>query len=113
MRFNPFGKVALTLIAVLLGILALRPFVLPQATEAQSPQVYDFYVEPGIHMLRSPDGSRQVLGKVMVDMRTGNVWGFPTTVDAPYPVDVTKQEPPTSKPFYLGRFDFAAARRSM
>jgi len=61
-------------------------------------------------MLRTPDGSRQVLGKVVVDMKSGDVWGFPTLSSDPYPVDVTKAEPPTSKPIYLGKYDFAAAK---
>jgi hypothetical protein len=52
-------------------------------------------------MLRAPDGSRQVLGKVMIDLSTGKVWGFPTTVEQPYPVDVMKSQPPTSTPFLL------------
>jgi len=38
------------------------------------------------------------------------VWGFPTLSSDPYPVDVTKAAPPTSKPIYLGKYDFAAAR---
>lgn len=69
------------------------------------------YIEPGVRMLRAPDGSRQVLGKVVIDLRNGNVWGFPTTVDQPYPVDVTSQQPPTSKPFLLGKFDLTGMRR--
>jgi hypothetical protein len=51
------------------------------------------------------------LGKVVVDLRNGNVWGFPTTADQPYPVDVTSQQPPTSKPFLLGKFDLGAMHR--
>jgi hypothetical protein len=57
-------------------------------------------------MLRAPDGSRQVLGKVIIDLGTGNVWGLPT-VEQPYPVDVMKSQPPTSAPFLLGKFDFS------
>ena len=57
---------------------------------------YDFYIEPGTHMLRAPGGSLQVLGKVVVDMKTGDVWGFPTLSADPYPIDITKPEPPQS-----------------
>jgi hypothetical protein len=78
---------------------------------AQSSSEDPIYIEPGVRMLRAPDGSRQVLGKVVVDLRTGNVWGFPTTTDQPYPVDVTSQQPPTSKPFLLGKFDFSGMHR--
>lgn len=77
---------------------------------AQSGGDESVYIEPGVRMLRAPDGSRQVLGKVVVDLRNGNVWGFPTTVDQPYPVDITSQQPPTSKPFLLGKFDFSGMR---
>jgi hypothetical protein len=53
---------------------------------AQSSQLSrSLYIEPGVTMLRAPDGSRQVLGKVMIDLSTGNVWGLPTTVEQPYP----------------------------
>lgn len=69
---------------------------------------YNVYIEPGVRMLRTPDGSRQVLGKVFADLTNGNVWGYPTTVEQPYPVDVMNSAPPTSKPFLLGRFDLSA-----
>ena len=29
-------------------------------------------------MLRKPDGSQQVEGKIVIDMRNGDVWGFAT-----------------------------------
>jgi hypothetical protein len=83
---------------------------LVQAVQAQtsSPLIY---VEPGVTMLRAPDGSRQVLGKVVIDLRNGNIWGFPTAVQEPFPVDVTKSKPPTSTPFRLGRFDLSVLDR--
>jgi hypothetical protein len=102
--------VRLLLFGVLIALLldgAARLFQ-PTPTFAQSGSDDSVYIEPGVRMLRAPDGSRQVLGKVVVDLRSGNVWGFPTTVDQPYPVDVTSQKPPTSKPFLLGKFDFGA-----
>jgi hypothetical protein len=70
-----------------------------QAQNVSSP----IYIEPGVTMLRSPDGSRQVLGKVVLDLQNGNVWGFPTTVQQPFPVDVTKLSLPP-----LLRFDWVA-----
>jgi hypothetical protein len=76
------------------------------AVQAQN-STYPVYIEPGVTMLRTPDGSRQVLGKVVIDLRNGNVWGFPTTVEQPFPVDMTQQKPPTSTPFRLGRFDLS------
>ncbi len=105
-------KALLTLIAVFLGLIALHPLLAPApARAATEPSVYPFYVEPGTTMVRSPDGRRQVLGKIVVDMTTGNIWGFPTLNTQPYPMDSTTAEPPVSAPIYLGRYDFSAAIR--
>ncbi len=99
------------LLILLLGLLAanlFRSLASPPSAHAQPlPAEYDVYIEPGVRMLRAPDGSRQVLGKVFVDLTNGNVWGYPTTVDQPYPVDVMNSNPPTSKPFLLGKFDLS------
>jgi hypothetical protein len=45
---------------------------------AQSGQPYPFYIEPGIVMLRAPDGSKQVYGRMVVDLGNGKISGFPT-----------------------------------
>ena len=101
-------KMELTLIIALLVTLAIRPFAFPPASFAQSPHLSgSIYIEPGVTMLRAPDGSRQVLGKVLIDLSTGKVWGLPTTVQQPYPVDVTSSKPPTSVPFLLGKYDLS------
>lgn len=101
-------KTELGLITFMLALIALRPFSLPEVSHAQSsPNSGQLYIEPGVTMLRSPGGNRQVLGKVLIDLSTGKVWGLPTTTDQPYPVDFTKQGPPTSKPFLLGKFDLS------
>jgi len=98
-------KALLILIAALLVIIAFRPVLNPPPVKAQAGDDFPLYFEPGAYMLRAPDGSRQVWGKVAVDMRTGKVWGFPTLQpQSPYPIDMTKTAPPTSHPFYLGRF---------
>jgi hypothetical protein len=63
-------------------------------------------------MLRTPDNSQQVYGKVAIDMRTGKIWGFPTfQQSSPYPIDVTKSSPPTSHPIYLGKFALADTQK--
>ena len=112
MKPDLFTKALLALIAVFLGVIALRPLAAPAPAHAATPpSVYPFYIEPGTTMVRSPDGRRQVLGKVMVDMTTGNIWGFPTLNAQPYPMDSTTTEPPVSSPIYLGRYDFSAAIR--
>jgi hypothetical protein len=104
MKIDRFIKSLLLVIAVSLVTIALRPYVAPPAVSAQSSDVHQIYVEPGTAMLRAPDGSRQVLGKVVVDLRNGNVWGFPTMTQDPYPSSGTQTSPQTSHPFLLGKF---------
>jgi hypothetical protein len=103
-------RVAVCLAVVFLGMIALRPFVAPQIAQAESPGAR-YYVEPGITTLASPDRTKQVQGKVVIDLNNGNIWGFPTSPDVPYPYDVLKAQPATSTPIYMGRFDFAAMHR--
>lgn len=104
MRTNRFIECLLSVIAVLLGIIAVRPYAAPAVVSAQSGEPSSFFVEPGVTMLHAPDGSRQVLGKVVIDMRNGNVWGFPTLSREPYPVAGPSASAPTSHPFLLGKF---------
>jgi hypothetical protein len=47
----------------------------------------------------------------MIDLRNGDIWGFPTKSMLPYPVDPLRKDSPVVKPVYLGRFDLSAARR--
>jgi len=103
MRRENLTIVLLSIIAVALVMIAARPMLAPPAAEAQS-TVYPLYIEPGSELLRAPDGSSQVYGKVMVDMRTGKVWGFPTLAPQSYPSSGLQNKPPTSRPFELGRF---------
>lgn len=110
MRLSLFDRIALAVATVFLGIIALRPLMLPAEVHAET-AINHFYVEPGVHTLLSPDRSQLVQGKVMVDMSTGSIWGFPTAPDTPYPIEILKQQPATSSPIYLGKFDLAAARR--
>ena len=105
-RLDLYSKCVLTVIALLLGVLALRPIARPGSVSAAS-DFSHLYVEPRTTMLRNPDGSQQVEGKVFIDMRNGDVWGFPTLSSAPYPVDTTRPEPAVSTPMYLGKFDFS------
>ena len=94
-------KLLLTLIAAFLGAIALRP----NDAHAQSSPTADLYFEPGFHWLRKPDGMARIQGKVAIDRRTGAIWGFPTGVDGPYPVNFSEPEPPVARPMYLGKFD--------
>jgi len=106
MTANFYTRVVLTVTAILLAVLALRPLVNPTPVSAQSNSPW-FYVEPGTTIIRSPDGTRQVEGKMIIDLRNGNIWGYPTGQGLPYPVDVGKNQPPVSTPILLGSFDLS------
>jgi len=95
----------LLIIAIALLAIALRPYIAPAPVRADATP-FPFYIEPGTQMLRAPDGSKQVYGRVVIDMRTGKVWGFPTYTADVYPVNTTDTKPATSKPFVLGKFAF-------
>jgi hypothetical protein len=96
----------LSFIAIALVAIAIGPYVRPEAAAAQSSAPYPLFIEPGTQMLRAPDGSKQVYGRVMIDMRTGKVWGFPTTGTDTYPTNAMDTKPTVSHPFVLGRFAF-------
>lgn len=110
-RNDLYTKSALTAVAVLLGILLLRPVAGPVPAEAQS-IAPSLYIEPGTTIIRKPDGNSLGEGKMVVDLKTGDIWGFPTsTVGSLYPVDPASRKPPIVKGVYLGRFDFASLTR--
>lgn len=103
-------KFLLALIAALLAIIAARPLVEPEPARAATADPA-IWIEPGTTNLRAPDSSRNVIGKVIVDLNNGNVWGFPTLTNAPYPMDTTSTSPPVSHPIFLGRYQFDRMRR--
>src|SRR5580692_8082839 len=72
MRQNLLTNVLLSMIAIALVAIALKPSIAPPPVDAQSYSEAGFYVEPGVQMLRTP--GKQAYGKVMVDLRTGDVW---------------------------------------
>ena len=111
MKLDRGVKTLLILIAILLGVLVFRPVFQPVPVRAQAEDGYPFYVEPGYTMLRKPDGTAQMYGKVVIDMRDGDIWGFPTLSQSPYPIDPAKAAPPKSYPIYLGKFMFSEAAR--
>jgi hypothetical protein len=103
-----YTKVVLTVIAILLAALVMRPAVVRADTDFPN-----LYVEPGTSPIRNLNGGVPGDGKVVINMSTGEVWGFPTqAAGAPYPIDtMSSNKPPVSKPVYLGKFDFAQVRR--
>jgi hypothetical protein len=105
-----FTKVVLSAGTCMLAVIALRPIFMSTPVEAQSPS-NNLYIEPGVISIRNPDGGGTIGdGRMMIDMKTGDVWGFPTQAGSPYPIDPINKTPPTSKPVYLGRFDLSAMR---
>ncbi len=101
----------LTFIAIMLALLVIRQYQTPAPVYAQTGRS-DIFIEPGYVTLRSPDGLTQVQGKMVVNLNSGDVWGYPTLANGPYPVDQTTSKPPVSHPMYLGQFDFASMRRT-
>jgi len=97
-------NVLLLVIAIALVTIALEPLVRPHPAEAQVMADIPLYFEPGVFLLRAPDGTSQIYGKMAIDMRTGKIWGFPTYGQQPYPVDISTTKPITSRPILLGRF---------
>jgi hypothetical protein len=111
MRRDTYTNVLLLIIAIALSVMAIRPYIAPQTIAAQSSEPYPFYFEPGTQILRAPDGSKQVYGRVVVDMRNGRLWGFPTSTTDTDPTNPVDAKPSISRPFYLGRFAFEDADR--
>ncbi len=107
MRKDATTNILLLVIAIALIGIALRPFAKPRAAQAQVSDAYPVYIEPGTQMLRSPDGTQNVYGRMVVDLQSGQVWGFPTLNSAPYPIDIGSTKPPVSHPFLLGSFAFS------
>ncbi|WP_158944909.1 hypothetical protein [Granulicella sp. S190] len=109
MRKDGVTKFLLLVIAVALVVIAARPYVAPVTVAAESSPAHAFYIEPGVQMLRYPEGSGttgQVFGKVVIDLRSGKIWGFPTGSTDPYPSYPLDNKPSVSKPFALGRYAF-------
>jgi hypothetical protein len=102
-----YMKAVLTVIALLLLVLVMRPAAVRADNDSPA-----FFVEPGTTPIRNLNGGIPGDGKVVINMTTGEVWGFPThAAGAPYPIDSLNERSPVSRPVYLGKFDFAAMRR--
>jgi hypothetical protein len=98
-------RVMMVGLALLVGILMVRPVIEPEVVRAQEiPKACGLQFEPLTTTIRAPGADRQVIGKIAYDTCNGKIWGFPTLSSAPYPVDSTNPNPPTSHPIYLGRF---------
>jgi len=111
MKFDWMIKSLLLAILVLLAVIAFRPAAQPPSVLAQSGLPYPYWIEQGTVSLKKPEGNIS-WGKVVVDMRTGDVWGFPMKAqNTPYPVYGPSDNSKVSHPMYLGRMAFEEAVR--
>jgi hypothetical protein len=111
MKLDWFVKLLLAAIVMLLTVVAFRPVAQPPSVLAQSGSPYPFFIEQGTVSLKKPDGNI-TWGKVVVDMRTGDVWGFPMKAqNTPYPVYGPSDTSKVSHPMYLGKMEFEEAVR--
>jgi hypothetical protein len=106
LRVDLYTKIVLTAIALLLGVLVMQNAMSPAPVQAQSngAGAPSLYIEPGLTSMRNPDGPSETQGKLVIDLSTGNVWGFPI-------VFTSSNKTPVSKPIYLGQYDFSAMKR--
>lgn len=86
MKIDTLVKVTLVLIALFLGIIALRPFFEVGKASANPGGKFDY-----VHFFV---GSTHSNGQLVVDLRNGNLWEFPE--------DLNKD------PIYHGRFRLEA-----
>lgn len=109
MKLDWLVKSLLVVIAGLLTIVAFRPVVQPPPVLAQDGSPYPFHIEQGMVSLRKSDGTT-TWEKIAVDMRNGDVWGFPMHAqNTPYPVYGPSDSPKVSHPLYLGKMAFNEA----
>jgi len=105
-----YRSAVLTAIAVALCAIAVHSWMDAPRVHAES-SGSNYFVEPGINPIPTADRLGQTQGKVVINLQNGEIWGFPTSSNFLYPVDQTSQQPPLSKPVYLGKFDFSAMKR--
>src|ERR1700679_1930442 len=105
MKKDALTNFLLSLIAIALIAIAIRPYFDPPSADAQS-SAHSFYIEPSVQMWRAPKDTSQVYGKMVVDLRAGKIWGFPTGSLDPYPSNPMDSKPTVSRPFELGKFAF-------
>jgi hypothetical protein len=101
-------NVLLAVIALSLVTIAVRPYMQPAPVQAQAQTANadPLFVEPGSSLIRMPSGG-QVPGKVITNLRTGNVWGFATGGGDGYPMSPVDGKPGTAHAVLLGRYELA------
>ncbi|HWB86288.1 MAG TPA: hypothetical protein VG675_19250 [Bryobacteraceae bacterium] len=103
MRPDLYTKLILTTIALLLGVIAWQgPVYTVQAQNSEPRMQFD----PDLQGITVPGGAASLVGRIGIDVRTGDVYGFPTA-GKPYPQNMQSQALAVSKPIHLGRFDLS------
>jgi hypothetical protein len=101
MKTDLFTKTLLTLTTVFLGMIALHPA--PPVRADNAPPIGARVFDPQVRQLEIP-GRASVPGRIAIDLRNGNVYGFPTSTLG-YPRTVEGDKFVTSQPVLLSRFD--------
>ena len=103
MKPDLYSKIVLSVIAVFLGMLAVRPFTASQTVQAESRIPYTvLQFDQRLSQIESSRGS--MMGRIAIDLRTGNIYGFPTDALG-YPRNPVKSDLAVSDPILLGRFN--------
>lgn len=94
-----------------LALLTFRELRSPAPASAQSPSK-NLYFEPGVTDIPLSQGGN-ALGKIVVNLDTGETWGFPVFgPKMPYPgIQLSEGTPQVSTPVYLGRFNLQRMNR--
>lgn len=112
MKPHSVTHLLLGIIVLLLAVIAFSPMQNPSPVLAQASDA-DYFFEPGVFLVRAPDNSQQVYAKVVVDLRNGRIWAFPTLTPLPYPSDPIYTKPQVSHPFLVGRFALEDTKRNL
>ena len=102
LRIDLYTKALLTAIVLLLAALVSQPLLSPRSVQAQA-ESPSLFIEPGLTRIPDANGV-ETMGKLVIDLRTGDAWGFPMMISA-------YREPAVSKPIFVGRYDFSAMKR--
>jgi hypothetical protein len=109
MKHDTYLRAVLTVIAAALVVVAARPFLTPQPAAAIESDYTFLHFDPEVTKISKPDGSADVIGRVAIDLRNGDIYGFPTE-NLGYPRNPAAGKPGYSRPIYLGRFEFDEIR---
>jgi len=101
-RIDVYTKILLTAAVLLLGACVCQPLLRPVSVRAQS-DAPALFIEPGLTRIPDANGI-ETMGKLVIDLKTGEAWGFPMILTA-------YREPTVSKPIFIGRYDFSAMKR--